>query len=293
MSSAIDASAGLGSIDERNVPAVFPWKFFVWAYAFTWFFWFWPLAAAKGWVSWSWIASAKVPILMTGAFGPFVASFLLTYRDGGRKSVLRFAARALRYRIPARPLGVALFLCPILAAIATYLYSREGGPPWAVAIPLASMPRLLLLLFFLGGSFQEEFGWAYAIDRMQNKWPTLEASVLLGIVWAFWHLPLFFIPGLSQSYMPFWSFLLLTGALRVISVWIYNAADRSILATLLLHTSSNFSMNLFPLIQRDKGVVQRPWIYFALLIMAAAAAIAWESRRRGAAPAKSRIADES
>jgi uncharacterized protein len=281
MSAATDRSARLGSIDERSSPAVFPWKLFLSAYLFSWLFWFWPIAAALGWVSWSWISSAKVPILMIGAFGPLVASFVLTYREGGAKAALRFAARALRYRIPAGHLCVALLLCPVLAAIATYVYAREGGPPWAVAVPLGSMPTLFLLLFFLGGSFQEEFGWAYAIDRMQNKWPALRASIILGIVWAFWHLPLFFIPGLSQFYMPFWSFLLLTVALRVIGVWIYNAADRSILATLLFHTSMNFSLNLFPLIQRDKSVVQRPWIYFTLLTGAAAVSIAWRSRPRG------------
>jgi membrane protease YdiL (CAAX protease family) len=230
----------------------------------------------------------EVPILMIGAFGPLVASFLLTYREQGPKALLRFAARALRYRIPAGQLSVALLLTPVLAAIATYLHSREGGPAWAVAVPFASMPALFLLLFFLGGSFQEEFGWAYAIDRMQKKWPTLLASALLGIVWAFWHLPLFFIPGLSQFYMPFWSFLLLTIALRIIGVSIYNAANRSILATLLFHTSTNFSMNLFPLIRRDENVVQRPWTYFALLTAAAAVCIAWPSRRRGERPVPSR-----
>lgn len=281
MRSAADASVRPASIGEQSPPAVFPWKFFVIAYSFAWSFWLWPVAAARGWVSWPWISSAKIPILMIGAFGPFVGSFLLTYRESGAEAVLRFAARALRYRIPFGHLCVALFLCPVLAAIATYVHSLEGGPDLAWAIPLASIPSLFLLLFFLGGSFQEEFGWAYAIDRMQRKWRTLPASLLLGIVWAFWHLPLFFIPDLSQFYMPFWSFLLLTVALRIVGVWIYNAADRSILATLLFHTSTNFSQNLFPLIQHDKSAAQRPWIYFVLLMFAAAIPIAWQCRRNG------------
>jgi hypothetical protein len=54
--------------------------------------------------------------------------------------------------------------------------------------------------------------------------------------------------GLSQYLMPLWSFLLLTVALRIIAVWIYNAAAQSILGMLLFHTSLNLSLNLFPLI---------------------------------------------
>jgi uncharacterized protein len=265
--------------EEPAPAATLPLTFFAVAYTFSWCLWLLPLAAARNWIPWpqvaSAIGSAKVPILMAGAFGPFVASFLLTYREGGRRAVLRFAARALRYRIPVGHLCVAMFLCPALAALATYLHSLDGGPPLTWSTPLTSIPTLFILLFFLGGSFQEEFGWAYALDRMQHRWSTLQACVLLGVIWGLWHLPLFFIPGLTQYYMPLWIFLLQTIALRMIAVWIYNAADRSILATLLFHTSVNLSLNLFPLIQHSDNIVQRAWIYFVLLTVAAASPIAW------------------
>jgi membrane protease YdiL (CAAX protease family) len=264
----------------QTTPAILPLKFFAIAYGFSWCVWLLPLASARGWISWPWVSLAQIPILAVGAFGPLFASFLLVYRDGGMREVARFGTRALRWRIPIGHLCVALFVCPVIAAGATYLYSLQGGPALAWTMPLASLPLLFLLLFFIGGSLQEEFGWAYAIDRMQRKWSTLSASILMGVIWACWHLPLFFIPSMSQSYMPFWSFLVFCISLRVMFVWVYNASKQSILATLLFHTSTNLALNLFPLLRHDKDLVQYQWIYYTLLLAAAAMPIAWLARTR-------------
>jgi hypothetical protein len=85
------------SKSAESLPAGVPWKFFFLAYAFSWVFWLLPIAAARGWVSWAWIAPAKVPILVVGAFGPFVAAFALTGWDFGLRGILRFAAQALPF----------------------------------------------------------------------------------------------------------------------------------------------------------------------------------------------------
>jgi uncharacterized protein len=276
------------SKDEDHAPASFPATYFVIAHVFAWTFWLFPLASTHGWISSPRIASLEVAFLVVGAFGPLVASFYLTYRDGGRRALLQFAGRALRIRIPAGPLCVALLLLPALAALAVYLHSREGGPALLWAMPFPIVVVNYLLLFFLGGSLQEEFGWAYAIDCMQQKWPLPWSSMLLGVIWGFWHLPLFFIPGLSQTFLPLWTFLLMTISLRVLMVWVYHAAQRSVLATLLFHTSLNFSLNAFPVVARSKNAFPRTWLYFVLLLCVSSLPVIW--RQLTAKPSDARAA---
>jgi uncharacterized protein len=268
--------ASSGRLDPDHPPAGFPLRFFLIAYAVSWTLWLFPLAAGQGWITWSWVASSQTALLMAGAFGPFIAAVALTAAGGDARAALRFLARALRWRIPMGRLAAAVLLCPLLAGLAVFILWRMGGPPLR-GLPAASeWVELYLLLFFLGGSFQEEFGWAYAIDRMQGRWPALPAAALLGLVWGLWHLPLFFIPGLAQGYMPLWSFLVQTVALRIIAVWIYNGSGRSILATLLFHTSLNFSLNIFPLLRHEPHITQVAWLCFtAFMLLAAVPPALW------------------
>jgi hypothetical protein len=108
-------------------------------------------------------------------------------------------------------------------------------------------------MYFLGGSFGEEFGWrGYALPRLLDGWSALGASLILGAFWVVWHLPLFFIPGSPQAQMPFWPFAASTTALAVIYTWVHVHVKGIVFAALLLHTTGNLSANLFaPL--RDGG----------------------------------------
>lgn len=212
---------------------------------------FWSVAvlATKGLLTLS--PGQLFPLLVTGACGPLVAAFVALYRDGGWRTMRDFALRSLRWRIGLVYLTAALFLTPAMAALAMALHAYQRGTTFTFAMPLAQIPATYLLLFFLGGSVEEEFGWAYAIDGMQQRWGLLPSTLALGVVWGFWHLPLFFIAGLSQSYTPSWAFLILVIALRILYVWAYEGGGKSILASLLFHTSANLPFNLFILLDHD------------------------------------------
>lgn len=216
-------------------------------------------------------------ILVVGSFGPFIAAFFLKWRDGGVGEMLAFASRALRFRIGLPYLLGALFLLPLLGAAATWIYSKVGGPPFAFATSMSHLPMLFVTLFFLGGSVGEEFGWAYATDIMVTRWRPLLAMLLLGSIWAVWHLPLFFIAGTSQSHLPFAAFFIGVVSMRVMYAWAYEGSRKSILATLLFHTAGNMTFNLYALVNFT-GADQRCFIAFAALSLAAAALIAARSR---------------
>jgi hypothetical protein len=145
-------------------------------------------------------------------------------------------------------------------------------------VTLAQLPQLYLLLFFAGGSVNEEFGWAYAIDRLRQERGLLSATVLLGVIWGCWHIPLFFVTGLTQSFIPFWDFVIFTVALRLMIVWCYESNDRSILVALLFHTASNLSFNLYNLVDRSPQRDERGLIWWTLLMALAAVVVALSAR---------------
>lgn len=266
----------------------FPWLFFLLAYAFTWIV----LSPAY------FIRPLPVPLVALVAvaqFGPSLAAFGLTIRSSGWPGAGRLAKRALRFRIPLPWLLVVLVLPASLAAAAFYFNILLGNP--SPSTPLLAQPIAILtsffFIFFMQGPVPEEFGWrGYALDRLQAHWSALSSSLILGLVWGLWHLPLFFIPGVSQSYMPFWSFLIMTVALAVLITWVYNNTGGNLLAVLLFHTGINlWSFGVFPPMNLSAGASQSGFFLLTAVYVAAAfLVVAWWGKatvrlpRQSAAP---------
>ncbi len=149
---------------------------------------------------------------------------------------------------------VVILLVPIgigvLAGVADLLLGGIG-PAWGEGVtgfgvnPIAILPALF---FATLPPILEELGWrGYALDRLQLNRSALRASLILGVVWALWHLPLFFIGGTHQhdvvgfATTSFWLFMTGTVALSVAITWVYNNTERSILGIIVLHGWVNFT----------------------------------------------------
>lgn len=115
--------------------------------------------------------------------------------------------------------------------------------PWI--IPLA------LFMSFLSGPWSEEFGWrGYALDPLLKRLGILRGSIMLGLLWGIWHLPLFFMPQtwhgqIGFRFEGFWTFMLYSVGLALVMSWVYLKTNRSILSGFMLHLAGNFSSNLF------------------------------------------------
>lgn len=105
-----------------------------------------------------------------------------------------------------------------------------------------------ILIFFFGGPLSEEIGWrGFALPRMQARFGSLKASLLLGLLWALWHLPHFLTeaqrggPGTSLSifYINLPIFMVSVIAMTIIMTWVYNHTGGSLFMAILLHTSVN------------------------------------------------------
>jgi membrane protease YdiL (CAAX protease family) len=102
---------------------------------------------------------------------------------------------------------------------------------------------------FLGGPMGEELGWrGFALPRLQRQTNAFDASILLGLIWGLWHLPLYFVSGTGQSEMladgtspafAIGGFIGWTIGLSVLFTWLFNQTGGSLIVVILFHAAVN------------------------------------------------------
>ena len=255
--------------DKRTVNSYLS-AFFILTFAFTWFFWLIGILTSLD------IIAPPVPSLVwvvIGAHGPLVASFWLTYKASGLPAVKKLLLSGFQLRMKLVWWAVIL-VAPFLLAGAAFWVNISTGDfkpdTTLLAQPLLMIPTFFFM-FFLGGSFQEEFGWrGFALPRLLALQTPFTASLILGVIWGLWHLPLFYIAGLSQSYMSFGLFLPLTLVFSIFFTWVYIKTDYNVFSALLLHAALNSSISLFPPIEQVAGRSQTPFAYLLLFYLVTA-----------------------
>lgn len=253
--------------EDRNLAA-----FFVLTFAWSWVLWAPEVLVAQG------IADVPRPPRVA-AFGPTVAAFVLTFLTHGRGGVIGLAKRGLDIEFDTWWLLPVLFLFPAINGgilLVGWLTGRSlPAFPWADQ--LVSIPIAFGYILLLAGPLQEEFGWrGYALDRLQARWSALVSSLILGIVWAVWHLPLFYYSG-SSYYRPenLEGTLFSVVLLAIVLTWIYNNTEGSLLAALLVHASFNFSHWVFPVLDTDYG---RQFVLIVMLVVTGGIVVIWGPR---------------
>ena len=187
-----------------------------------------------------------IPISALGFVCPMTAAAILSYREGGRAGVVALFRRSLEFKRSFSLVWVlpVVLLMP-LVALATFLHMCSANIPHpAPHFPLPASS--ILFAAFLIAALGEEIGWSgYAIDPMQQRSTALGASVLLGIIWAAWHIVAMVQTGQSPPWIA-WGCLDMV-ATRIIMVWIYDNTSRSVLAVVVFHAIANLTFkSIFP-----------------------------------------------
>jgi hypothetical protein len=180
--------------------------------------------------------------------GPLVAAFTVTGLTEGRAGVRKFWRRFWDVRLPGIWLLVS-FLLPILLILVPRLVVIPMGYPLQLA--WASQPVVVLGWLFnnftRSGGISEEFGWrGYVLPRFQAKWNALVSSIILGVIWTVWHLPLWFLAGSSQQDTSFWLFLANLVVISILYTWLFNNSKGSILVAVVFHAMLNTMAQMFP-----------------------------------------------
>ena len=231
--------------------------FLVIAFAWAWAFW-WPVALEqRGVITLPDILRAVLLDGAPAAWGPLIAAVVVAGKRSGLGGVGSLFKQMLRFRFPLQWYLVALLLIPAIVGAATAIAYLSGDTPpisEGLSNPI-SLPIAFLWIFFFGGPLQEEAGWrATMTEGFPRRTGALWASLLTGLAWGIWHLPLFYMPRSEIYYnQPIWGLLLSTMMLSVLLTWVYNNTNRSLLAAMLMHTSWNWSNFAFTGLSTDTG----------------------------------------
>jgi membrane protease YdiL (CAAX protease family) len=218
--------------------------FFLIAYAFSWILSI-PYVLSV-WGNWS---GDFTVIFVIKSFGPAIAAIVMLNLIEGKTGVLR-----LRQSIRQRRASWQWYLF-ILVGIPALLMLGIIIQPGALAGFQGLSPRLLVIypiyffvVIFGGGPLGEEPGWrGFALPRLQPRYGPLRGTLLLGVVWCFWHLPDFLTPAqgggpgtsLATILTNFAIFFLMVIALAIIFTWVFNHTAGSVFIAIVLHASVN------------------------------------------------------
>jgi uncharacterized protein len=212
--------------------------YFILAYAISWTVGI-PLALiAQGKLNW------QIPFYVhyLYAYGPMLAALIMTGLTKGKSGIGDIFKRLFQWHM--RPIWWVVALSPLMGYFVIVVIQRLISGRWADLrllgdvnfLPSLGAGALLLWVFTYG--IGEEIGWrGYALPRLQEKMNALSATLVLGVLWALWHLPIFFYlfePSIAVG----WFFGLMSGA--ILFTWIYNSTDGSLMAVALWHGTFNF-----------------------------------------------------
>jgi membrane protease YdiL (CAAX protease family) len=215
-------------------------RFFLLTYGLAWAF-FIPVAATAH----PSIGPVQTLVLTVGAFAPAVVALWLTARTQGDQGVQRLVERALHWRVGARWYLLAVgYMAAIKLTVALVLRSSTGAWPRFGTEPWYLM--VVAIAFSTPVQAGEEIGWrGYALPRLTARFGLRSASLLLGLIWACWHMPFFFVRGADTYGQPFAIYLLQVTAISVAMAWVY-ARTGSLLLVMLMHAAINNSKDIVP-----------------------------------------------
>lgn len=194
---------------------------------------------------------------------PLAAASYLTYKRNGWKAVKKLLKRSFDYKRLKEKKGYlfALLLMPALFLISwgtADLLQMELSPA-----PIPIIAFIIPFIAFFFAALSENIGWmGYAFEPMEQKYGTFKATLILGVIWAFWHLPMyvFTFPNAALVFTQLFSVVML----RFIIVWFYKHANQSIFIVIMIHAIYNVCMTIFPI---NFTLIAIGFTIFALLIM--------------------------
>jgi membrane protease YdiL (CAAX protease family) len=213
--------------------------FLVLTLALSWFVFWGPLALFKI-PTISFVSDDKGPwwaiaLYIVGGFVPSLLGIFLTWKKEGVSGLRKLGQHIIQFRFSWR-WYMFTFLIVIAGTAGQLTINRILGNTFNGTLFLTQLGSFLPLLIL--GPLSEEIGWrGYALPRLQTRWNALTSSLIVGLVWALWHLPLFMMVGTLQHELgdPFISFLIKITASSILYTWLYNNTKHSLWSAILLH----------------------------------------------------------
>lgn len=218
-----------------------------------------------------------IALYIAGGFVPSLLAIFLTWKKEGVPGLRLLGRRIIQFKLGWRWYGYT-FLIVIAGTAGQLIINKLLGNTFNGTLFLAQLGSFFPLLIL--GPLSEEIGWrGYALERLQTRWTALTSSLIVGLVWALWHLPLFMMVGASvrESGVPFISFLIQMMASSILYTWLYNNTKQSLWSAILLHWLYSYTAQVL-----DSGVTRSPLYngleYLPYVLMAVVVVLIWKPR---------------
>ena len=215
-------------------------------------------------------------LVLVGAFAPAIAAITLTAIHDGAPGVRDLLRPVMRWRVSVLYYGIALFfMAAVKLVIAVLIRLSTGGwPPFGIdPLPIILIAILVSTPFLAG----EEIGWrGFALPQLAGRLGLVPASLLLGAIWACWHMPQFYIRQADTWQQSFPLFFLQVVAISVATAWLWGRTHQSLLLPMLFHAANNNFKDILPsALAQPRGVFTFHaslvgWLTVALLWIASA-----------------------
>ena len=251
-------------------PLVF---FFIIAYAGTWLVElpYVRFADGAGLLPFSWPIPFTVSAVVAPYAGPTLAAFIMAGVTGGRAGIVRLLCRIVLWRVGLRWYLFTFVSFPVILTLGAIVVPGN----LASFEPMEPLPLLSsFLLFFIypaliiGGPLGEEPGWrGFALPRLQRRHGPLLGSLILGVLWTFWHVaPVWLASWYGAGMLNIYNlilYLLFITSWTIVMTWVYNNTKGSVFMAILGHASVDAFPNgiLWPLLPASL-VVTDYGVYF-------------------------------
>jgi uncharacterized protein len=252
--------------------------------------------------AWSWSISIlaqyvmeQSPVLGTilkiaSGFGPSIAGIAVVAYCSTGPEFRRWMRRSLNWRVGWRWYAMAFCLPPAIMVLALAFHGALGGavPTFSafhhIHLAIANFGLVLLV----GGPLGEEFGWrGYAMPALVARWGWRTSSLLIGLVWGLWHLPLFLTAGTAQSSMSMPVFMVNILAGAVVFGWFFARTRGSVLPALVLHTSLNAWAGIFGMV--PNASTGRPFALVTGMLVLVAAVLMFHAEKEPSGETPERV----
>ena len=184
-------------------------------------------------------------------FGPALGALSVVGIAEGLDGIKALVRSLFQWRVSFVWYLVVLLGPALTMVTAVLLYNVFGGNSsvpnlndWISILPQHLLVILSLFLFMMVGIWGEEVGWrGFALPKLQDKYHPLWASLILGAIWAVWHLPAFFVENSQQAQLGMTYFFLATLGYSILYTWVYNGSKESLLMIWLLHSANNATVS--------------------------------------------------
>ncbi|BDZ70436.1 hypothetical protein GCM10025861_09530 [Methanobacterium petrolearium] len=213
--------------------------------------------------------SISIPIFILILINAAIAAYIISGGLAGHKGIRELLSKLYIWKVDLKWYVIALLLYPAINFISLLIGSMVTGISFNEIWPQLSLDALFWFIIscgFIGlvrGPLREEIGWrGFALPRLQYLYSPLVGTLILALIWTFWHLPLHINGIYPGGIEGFYSRCTWNIGITFLFTWIYNHSRGSLLLTTIFHTSINTTGTLLIIPSNISGIWGLAFIAF-------------------------------